>query len=210
MKKFSATRMALLSRKKQIGLAQQGRDLLEQKRTALMDELLRTANSVLREAETLDATAADAMRSLARAEALAGSEAVRAAAFAGRSEFRLNVQTTSIMGVDVPMIEQKAVVRSMLGRGYAITGTSSAIDEAAQAFEAVVESIISLAERELRLMRLAAELQQTSRRLNALDHVLIPCLQDECAQIEQALAERERSDHYRLKLAKRKIIERPS
>ncbi|MGD8753088.1 MAG: V-type ATP synthase subunit D, partial [Anaerolineales bacterium] len=56
---------------------------------------------------------------------------------------------------------------------------------------------------ELRLKRLAAEIQRTSRRLNALDHLLIPRLEDERDFIQTALDERERSDHFRLKLVKR-------
>jgi V/A-type H+-transporting ATPase subunit D len=70
-----------------------------------------------------------------------------------------------------------------------------------------VDSIIQLAESELRLTRLASEIQRTSRRLNALDHLLIPRLEAERDSIQLALDERERSDHFRLKLMKR-ILER--
>jgi V/A-type H+-transporting ATPase subunit D len=64
-----------------------------------------------------------------------------------------------------------------------------------------------LAESELRLTRLASEIQRTSRRLNALDHLLIPRLEAERDFIQLALDERERSDHFRFKLMKR-ILER--
>jgi V/A-type H+-transporting ATPase subunit D len=77
----------------------------------------------------------------------------------------------------------------------------------AEAFETEVDSIIKLAESELRLTRLASEIQRTSRRLNALDHLLIPRLEAERDFIQMALDERERSDHFRLKLVKR-ILER--
>jgi V/A-type H+-transporting ATPase subunit D len=59
----------------------------------------------------------------------------------------------------------------------------------------------------LRLKRLASEIQRTSRRLNALDHLLIPRLEAERDYIQAALDEHERSDHFRLKLVKR-ILER--
>ncbi len=86
-------------------------------------------------------------------------------------------------------------------------GTSITIDEAASAFETEVDSIIQLAESELRLKRLASEIQRTSRRLNALEHLMIPRLEAERDFIQMALDERERSDHFRLKLVKR-ILER--
>ena len=85
-------------------------------------------------------------------------------------------------------------------------GTSITIDEVAAAFETQVDYIIQLAESELRLTRLASEIQRTSRRLNALDHLLIPRLEDECNFIQMALDERERSDHFRLKLVKRILL----
>ena len=207
MKKVSTTRMELLARKAQIALAAQARDLLEKKRTALMRELLQEADIALERSDVLQQAAADAHRALARANARAGPEAVRSAALASRARLSLQVDTTNVMGVRVPRIEQKSVARSVLGRGYSLAGTSITIDEAASAFEVKVDAIIQLAESELRLTRLAAEVQQTSRRLNALDYVLIPSLQGECDYIKVALDERERSERFRLKLVKR-LLER--
>jgi V/A-type H+-transporting ATPase subunit D len=153
----------------------------------------------------LQQAAAEARRALARAEAVAGREAVRSAAMATRGELALEVRAANVMGVRVPVIEQKRVARSALGRGYSITGTSVTIDEAAAAFEAEVDSVIQLAESELRLTRLAAEIQRTSRRVNALEHVLIPRLSAERNYIQMALDERERADHFRLKRVKQTL-----
>jgi V/A-type H+-transporting ATPase subunit D len=207
MRNVSCTRMELLARKTQITLATQGRDLLEQKRTALLKEFMRIADTVMEHTDVLQQAASEARQALARAEAIAGTEAVRSAALASRAELPLDVTTASVMGVKVPHIEQKRVARSMLDRGYSVTGTSTTIDEAASAFEDEIDAIIQLAESELRLTRLAAEIQRTSRRLNALDHLLIPRLESERDFIQIALDERERADHFRLKLMKR-ILER--
>jgi V/A-type H+-transporting ATPase subunit D len=207
MKKVSTTRMELLARKTQIVLAGQARDLLEKKRSALMQELLREADTVMERSDLLQRAAAEAQRALARAEAMAGPEAVRSAALAARAKFVLQVETANVMGIKVPHIEQKSVAHSMLGRGYSVTGTSITIDEAASAFETEVDAIIHLAESELRLTRLVAEIQRTSRRLNALDYLLIPRLEAERDYIKVALDERERSERFRLKLAKR-LLER--
>lgn len=199
--------MELLARKSQVKLARQGRDLLEQKRSALLKELLHTADTVLEHSDVLQQAADDARQALARAEAIAGTQALYSAALASRAEFPLQVSTTSIMGVKVPHIEQKSVTRSALARGYSIVGVSLTIDETAAAFEAEIEALLHLAESELRLKRLADEIQRTSRRLNALDHLLIPRMQAELDFIQAALGERERADHFRLKLVKR-ILER--
>jgi V/A-type H+-transporting ATPase subunit D len=210
MAQISVTRMELLARQSQIILAKQGRDLLEQKRTALMREFLRVADTVMEHSDALQQAAANAQQALAWAEAIAGSEAVRSAALATRDELPLQVGSVSVMGTRVPQIEQKRVARSIVGRGYSIVGTSLAIDEAAEAFEIEVDVILKLAETELRLTRLASEIQRTSRRLNALDHLLIPRLEEERDFIQNALDERERSDHSRLMLVKRILTHRSS
>ena len=205
MSNVSVTRMDLLARKAQIALASQGRDLLEQKRTALMKEFMWTADTALEHSDALQISAANASQTLARSEAMAGVEAVRSAALASRGGFRLEVTTRSVMGVRVPHIQQKGATRSFLERGYSIVGASTSIDETALAFEREVEDIIQLAETELRLTRLGDEIQRTSRRLNALDHFLIPRLKAERDFIQMALDERERADHFRLKLVKRSL-----
>jgi len=205
MSNVSVTRMELLTRKVQITLASQGRDLLEQKRTALMKEFMRTADTAMERSDALQVSATEANQSLARAEAWAGAETVRSAALASRGGFSLEVTNRSVMGVRVPHIEQRSASRSFLERGYSIVGTSVAIDEAASAFEREVEAIIQLAEIELRLTRLGEEIQRTSRRLNALEHFLIPRLKAERDFIQMALDERERADHFRLKLVKRSL-----
>jgi len=207
MRKVSCTRMELLALKAQISLARQGRDLLEEKRSALMKEYFQIANTIMQRTDLLTQAAASARKALARAEAMAGSEAIRSAALASRAELPLDMTTTSVMGVKVPHIEQKRVSRSILERGYSIVGTSITIDETATAFEAEVDAIIGLAESELRFARLAAEIRRTSRRLNALDHLLIPSLEADRDFIQMSLDERERADHFRLKLMK-KILER--
>ncbi|MFW5943413.1 MAG: V-type ATP synthase subunit D [Chloroflexota bacterium] len=203
----SATRMALLAHKNQLALARQGRDLLEQKRSALMKELLATADTVLERFDALQAASNAAQRAQARADATAGPEAVRAAALATPQELTLEVSATSVMGVRVPQIERRQPQDAQPARDYSPVGSSTTIDETATAFDTVVQTIIRLADSELRLKRLGEEIQSTTRRLNALDHILIPRLEAEIAHIQNVLDERERADHFRLKLMKR-ILER--
>jgi V/A-type H+-transporting ATPase subunit D len=202
MPTVAATRMELLAKRTQIALARQGRELLAEKRTALIRELMRVADRVLAGRDALQQGAREARRALARAEASPGSEALRAAALGTRGELSLSVQAANVMGVSVPLIEQKRAGRATLERGYSLAGTAVTIDEAAAAYEQVVDGVVRLAASELRLTRLAAEIERTSRRVNALEHVLIPRLIAERDAIQMALEERERADHFRLKRVK--------
>ena len=202
MEQISPTRMELLQRRAQLRLAQQGRDLLEQKREALMREFLATADVAMREGRELDAAAAEALEALVRARAVDGPAALRSAALAGRGDVQIEVTGARVMGVPVPEIERKSIRRGLLDRGYSLAATSARIDEVAEAFENEVNLIIVLATVEKRLQRLGDEIRSTSRRVNALDNRLIPELRLEIKVIGQRLEEREREDSFRLKRVK--------
>lgn len=204
--RVSATRTELLAKREQIDLAAQGRDLLKEKRNALMKELMRVADTVLRGSDVLERAAGEARHALVRAQAIDGPEAVWSAALAAEGEVPLDVEGTYVMGVPVPLIEPQPVARDLLKRGYSPTGASGRIDAAAARFEEEVELIIELAAREARLRRLADEVRRTSRRVNALEHILIPRLEAQRDRIQMVLEEREREDHYRLKRVKQKLV----
>jgi H(+)-transporting ATP synthase subunit D len=120
MKKVATTRMEMLARRAQLVLAGQARDLLERKRTALVQEMLQEADTAMQRSDILQRAAADAARALARAQAMAGPEVVRSAALAARDRLLLDVKTVNVMGIQVPRIEQKSVAHSVLGRGYSV------------------------------------------------------------------------------------------
>lgn len=210
MENVSPTRMELLAVKGQLGLAEQGRDLLKEKRNALMKEFMKIADAVMSGSDELERVAADARRALTRAEALDGPEAVHSAAFAAQGELTLSVEGAFVMGVPVPIIEQKSAARSVVDRGYGLAGTSARIDETAERFEEEVDLLIELASSELRLRRLAEEIRKTSRRVNALENILIPRLYSRKAYIEMVLEERAREDLFRLKTVKRAILKKRS
>lgn len=205
MEQVRATRAELLAKKSQITLARQGRDLLKEKRNALLKELMRTTEQVMRRSDELEQSVGESIAALALAEALDGPEAVRSAALAARGQVTLEVSGANVMGVPVPVIEQKSVTRSPLDRGYSLPGVSSRIDNVAEAFEAQINLVIELAASEMRLRRLAEEIGRTTRRVNALDNILIPHLEAQRNYIEMVLEEREREDLFRLKRVKMKL-----
>jgi len=205
MEQVPATRAELLARKNQITLASQGRNLLKEKRNALWKELMETANKVLQESDMLESSAGRAVASLALAEALDGPEQVKSAAFAARRQVNLDVQTMNIMGVTVPRFGKINLSRAALNRGYSLNAVSGRIDAAAEAFEELLAVVLEVAEMETRLRRLGEEIRQTTRRVNALEHVLIPRLEAQKSYIEMTLDEYEREELFRLKRVQVKL-----
>ena len=202
MATVSATRSELLARRGQLDLARRGRDLLEDKRDELMKEFRKVADLVLSGEGALERAAAAARSALAIAEALDGPDVVRSAAAGGVVGIPLDARPVYIMGVRIADIEYRPVGRSVVDRGYSLGGTSARIDQAAAHFENELELALELAGRELRLRRLVDEIATTTRRVNALENIVIPQLESEAGAIQTILDERERQDRNRLKRAK--------
>jgi len=137
MKQVSATRNELLARRARIELATQGRDLLKERRSALVREFHRLGASALESIDVLDRDAADASRQLGLAVAAAGPEPVASAAFAAQGEIELSVGTRSVAGVAIVEIEKSAIARARTARGYSLAATSARIDAVAERFETV-------------------------------------------------------------------------
>lgn len=196
---LSATRTELLARRHRIKLAREGRALLQDKRDQLLSEFRRLADRVLAGSDALDAAAGAARRALDAAEIADGPEAIRSAALARSDTIALRATTRAVMGIRFPEIQHGRLVRARTERGYALAGTSAHVDRVAQRFESTLEIVLDVATEELRLRRLADEIRATTRRVNALEQVLIPRLAGECSQIAATLEERERQERFRLK-----------
>jgi len=203
---ISATRNELLARKERLTLTKAGYDLLDKKRLALMQEILRLQDEVVELATQLQNLSANSRKSLARAEALIGEYGLRSASMGKKHNLELDLIDSQIMGVHVPRIKVIEAQREFYDRDICIIGTSPVVDEAAESYEKNIEGILSLADGEIRLAKLMKEILRTTRRLKALEHIIIPTLKEEYKFIETALEERERAEHFSLKLAK-KLIE---
>jgi V/A-type H+/Na+-transporting ATPase subunit D len=198
MAQVSATRSELLARRARIGLAAQGRDLLKERRTALVREFHRLGASVLDSLDDLDRDAADAGRFLGVTVAAAGPEPVDSAALAAEGDVEVRVRTRSIAGVPIVTIEKAQIARARTDRGYSLAASSARIDEVADRFERVLDQLLEVAALELSVRRLADEIARTTRRMNALEHVVLPELEAERAHIALVLEERELEDRVRL------------
>lgn len=206
MEEVRTTRTEYLKKKDQIQLAEQGRDLLKQKRDALLIEFMSLIDETLSLSEKLEQAVLEAQYAIVVANAVDGAVTVKSVSMATKGEVMIEMSRIKIMGVPVPEItKEKSPVRSLLERGYSITGVSSRIDEAAEKFEKAIDLIIEAAVAEVCLRRLGEEIQKTNRRVNALEQVLVPNLREQLIYIRMALEERAREDLFRLKKVKASI-----
>ncbi len=196
------TRSELLQLKKKIKLAKTGHNLLKKKRDGLILEffsILKQARDVRKE---LVASYAAALQKVNIARAIDGDLAIKSISLALKGLPVVEVATKNIMGVKVPKISFSEFKKSIFERGYGITSASSKIDEAALSYELVVEKVVRAAEIELTLKKLLMEIERTKRKVNALELITIPRLEQTAKYIRLRLDELERENFSRLKRMK--------
>ncbi|ETA67289.1 V-type ATP synthase subunit D [Methanolobus sp. WCC1] len=202
VKDVKPTRSELIEIKKKIKLSQSGHKLLKMKRDGLILEFFEILSKAKDVRSELDAAYEEASRKIGIANAVDGTITVKSTAFALQSKPEIELESRNIMGVVVPKIESSSVKKSINERGYGILGTSSYTDEAADAYEHLVEKIILAAEIETTMKKLLDDIEKTKRRVNALEFKVIPELQEAMVFIRLRLEEMERENTFRLKRIK--------
>jgi V/A-type H+/Na+-transporting ATPase subunit D len=196
------TRMELLKLKDRVNLATKGHKLLKEKRDALIMEFFNILDRAKGVREKVEEKLGESFADLMVAQTTMGDFAVRKAAMSVQESLDIDVDTRSVMGVNVPVIEYDNIKKSMIERGYGLADTSAKLDEASKGFEEVIELILELSEVEMTVKLLAGEIESTKRRVNALEHIIIPRLQNTVKYIEMRLEEMERENFVRLKMIK--------
>src|SRR6056297_680097 len=204
------TRKNLMAIEDRIELSERGHDTLEQKRDGLIMEFMDILDQAQDVREDLEGNYETAQKKINMARAMEGDIAVRGAAAALEEHPEITVESRNIMGVVVPQIESTKVRKSLDERGYGILGTSARIDEAAEAYEDLLESIVLAAEVETAMKKMLTEIETTKRRVNALEFKLLPELYEGQEYIEQKLEEQEREEIFRMKKVKAKKEEEES
>jgi V/A-type H+-transporting ATPase subunit D len=200
---INPTRMELLKLKDREKLAVKGHSLLKEKRNALIMEFFNILERVKGSRESVETTLAEAYKDLTAAQIVMGDLAVKKSAMSVKESVEVDIDSRSVMGVVVPLIESQTSQRTMVERGYGFLDTSVKIDEAASKFEECIKLIIELGEIEKTIMLLAGEIESTKRRVNALEHIIIPKLENTVKYIEMRLEEMERENFVRLKMIKK-------
>ncbi|UWG49370.1 Archaeal/vacuolar-type H+-ATPase subunit D [Halalkaliarchaeum sp. AArc-CO] len=198
------TRKNLMAIEDRIELSERGHDTLEQKRDGLIMEFMDILDQAKDVRSQLDDDYETAQRKINMARAMEGDVAVRGAAAALKEYPEITTQSKNIMGVVVPQIESTKVRKDLEERGYGVLGSSARIDETADAYEQLLETIILAAEVETAMKKMLEEIETTKRRVNALEFKLLPELHDNKEYIEQKLEEQEREEIFRLKKIKAK------
>ena len=198
MEKVSPTRMNLLSRKSQHVLACEGVELLKHKREVLLSKFMDLIKPLMDKQNQLHMEMVHAFHCLNTARAIDGWGDLESAALLWDKKVSVEISKESSWGVEIPKIEIIEGLDTNF-RGSHSHSISLRIYETRDRFEKILNLIFEIAPLEAALKRLGREIQKTTRRINALEIMLIPRLRHEIRFIRSTLEEREREDNFRLR-----------
>ncbi len=200
--RVNPNRMELMKLRSRRQVAQRGHKLLKDKLDELMKEFLARIGQSRRMRSEVERQLRAAYGSVALARGAAGRAALAAALASGRPVGIVEVSERNVMSVRIP---EFALHDLPSPGGYSLVTTPVAFDTALDALAAVAPRLIELAEKEKAIELLAAEIERTRRRVNALEHVLIPQLDETIRSIGMKLDEAERGNLTRLMKVKEMI-----
>lgn len=193
------TRMELTRLKKKLVTAVRGHKLLKDKRDELMRQFLDKVreNKALR--EEVETALVSANQNFMLARAGMPDEMLNTALLAPKQELTISAGTQNVMSVEIPDFDFKTRTpdqNDIYSYGFAFT--TGDLDDAILSLSEVFPKMLKLAEVEKSCQLMAAEIEKTRRRVNALEHVMIPELQTNIKYITMKLDENERSTQIRL------------
>ncbi len=200
------TRMELSSIRKRLKTAVRGHKLLKDKRDEMMRQFVDFVreNAKLREKVERELTAA--MCDFLMARAAMSSEALETALIMPAKTLDIDMKTQNIMSIDVPRFEINSKATDTI-YPYGLLDTSGELDEAIARLDSVLKEMVELAEMEKACNMLADEIEKTRRRVNALEYVMIPDMEETIKYIKMKLDESERGERVRLMKVK-EMLER--
>ena len=207
-KQITRTRMELTKTKRKLVTARRGHKLLKDKRDELMRRFLDLVRENMALRQKVEAGIQAANKNFVVAKAGMSEETLHTALMAPKQEVYLETDKKNVMSVDIPVFEYKtrtADENDIYSYGFAFT--SSDLDDAVKSLADILPEMLRLAEAEKACQLMAAEIEKTRRRVNALEHVIIPQAQANIKYITMKLDENERSSQIRLMKVKDMMLE---
>lgn len=202
------TRMELTNLKRKLTTARRGHKLLKDKQ----DELMRRFLDLVRENKELRRKVEEGIeesnRHMALARSVMSDSALNVALMMPSQKMSLDVSEKNVMSVMLPVFDTKlktADENDIYSYGFAFT--SSDLDAAVKSLSDIMPYMLRLAEVEKSCQLMSAEIEKTRRRVNALEHVMIPQYEETIKYISMKLDENERSSTIRLMKVKNMMLE---
>ena len=198
---IAPTKSNLLSIKEQLSVAQNGYDLLEQKREILVMELMRIVEQVKLLEKQIDSTVEQAYPALKNMLKIVGGDRVERIGHSVKYDFHIKETRVNTGGMNFDSIEVELPKQQLF---YSYLGSFADSDKVMVEFFKLLSLLTQMASIRTIAWRLANEVKKTQRRVNALDKLVIPQNRETKTYIEGVLEERERENTFVLKALKKR------
>lgn len=193
--KVALTQSNLLKLKKRMKIAQEGYNLLDEKREVMIMELMRNIRGFKEMEEEITRKLQEAYNSFEKTVVSKGKQKIMNFARGGE-EPSVDVRMRSVMGIPVPELlvdvpEKKVQV--------SLDSTDEYFDEALDKFRGLIDLLARWAAKEVLIWRLGSEISKTQKRVNALEKIFIPEYKTDIKKIEENLEDEEREEFFRVK-----------
>ncbi len=205
MQDVNPTRAELLVVKTRIKLAESGHKILKKKRDGLIMEFYAALKDAKNLRGELNILYQKAHLSMIETTALEGVTEIKSLSLALKDRPSVDLEIRNVMGVKIPQIKKGKIRKSMEERGYGLLSSSMRMDEMAQNYEELLEKALDVAEVETKLRRLLIEIEKTKRRVNSLEYIVIPRLDEQRRFIAMRLEEMDRETTFRMKKIKQRM-----
>lgn len=196
------TKTNLMRLKDELGFAELGYELLDQKRNILVVELMNLVDQTVDYQRRVEEALGRAYKTLEEAILSMGKLRVRNIAAAVNIQTTIKLGIRKVMGVILPIVNTEFRERAPY---FSPMGTSFWIDSSINEFKAVIQLMGRLAELRVSVLRLANEVKKTIRKVNALEKIAIPDLRDTVHYIENRLEEIDRDMFTLMKMVKERL-----
>ncbi|MBN1975356.1 MAG: V-type ATP synthase subunit D [Sedimentisphaerales bacterium] len=196
---YAPTKTNLLRLKSDLNFAKQGYELLDQKRNILIIELLALVDQTTEYQTRVEDALAKAYQALEEAVLDMGKLKVQYLTGAVNISTDIIIRSRRVMGVSLPVVETEFKEYSPY---YSPMGTSFWIDSSISFFKQALSLLGRLSELKISVLRLANEVKKTIRKVNALEKIAIPDLQETVHFIQSRLEENERDMFVLMKMVK--------
>ena len=205
---ISPTRMELTRLKKRLRTARRGHKLLKDKRDELMKQFIEMIKKNKAMRDEIEVILSSASRAFMNANALMSVKATQEALMFPKKKTEIKVSYENHMSVVVPVFEIQNDDQDYANVfPYGFVNTSAELDIAIDKYSIVSGKLITLSALEKSVQLMADEIEKTRRRVNALEYVLIPRLQETIKYITMKLEENERGNISRLMKVKDMMLE---
>jgi len=200
------TKIEFIKLRRRLNVAKRVHKILKERATILVSELLSLTKEAIAKRAELNEELNEAYMELIITYGQIGAVTLAVDSMATQRDLEIEFLSQSSVGVRIPLIEASTVMRVAGARGLTLLDETISLQRASEHFEKITGLIIELAELEKGIELIGLEVKAMRRKVNILEHFIIPRMQEKVSYLSMKFEEREREEKARLKRTKAVLV----